>query len=582
MTRLWIPGDRIFQSGVSGPYYVHVSVIEGNESMNSSLIICETDYYAGIFNYTDFTHTHFDASISDYGLDSNSDWLYESLRVEVPVTVEWGNYYSLWAYLVYPSNGTKVLSIDYRYLNTGPGILQASFSADLFSTHRLDGPYNIELNIHDYTWNLNINMSYATHAYNWTDFALPAPVPTPIELTPLHFDFPVDSNADSKYESLTVDVGVNVTEPGWYQTLAQLYSNGTRWTSNAWAANYSLQDFGFNYTRLSFTSPDIVSSLLSGTFYVAVAIHAYDDYSHRYSTADYTLGNYQISDFVAMQPHLETNYSDYGLDSDEDGLFNFLILEIGVHAPVEEEVIFRAWVNGVSTNSTGPVMTVTTVPAGHSTVDLVLNGELFADAQVNGPYEIYVFMTYASESFIMDHTYTTGYYEWTQFSNPGATFGDPHRDNGLDVNGDRAFEYLAIYANVSVQAPGYYNVTLAFWSPPLPGILWNRTYLDKGQNYVGFLIPGDWVKAVRYNGSFWLELDLYDAVGVHLWDSKHITSYYRWMDFAKPPIASFVVEVPPAGNMSYTFDASLSSVDAVFYEVRWDFDADGEWDTGWS
>jgi predicted transcriptional regulator len=63
----------------------------------------------------------------------------------------------------------------------------------------------------------------------------------------------------------------------------------------------------------------------------------------------------------------------------------------------------------------------------------------------------------------------------------------------------------------------------------------------------------------------------------------HVTSAYSWIDFARPPLAAVVAKpVTDDGSTSYALNASTSSVDARFFEVRWDFDGDGVWDTDWS
>ena len=166
---------------------------------------------------------------------------------------------------------------------------------------------------------------------------------------------------------------------------------------------------------------------------------------------------------------------------------------------------------------------------------------------------------------------------------PVQLFGMLPTDAALDVNDDGAMEYLAVYLDLAVALPGVYNVTGELSvNGSVIDHAWAQTFLEAGYSNVTIRFSGPAIKHAMRDGSYTVWLELRNESGV-LWSNQHTTNTYRWVYFARPPVAAILaVEEPSKTGTVYTFNASGSLVDAQYYEVRWDFESDGVWDTDWT
>ena len=407
----------------------------------------------------------------------------------------------------------------------------------------------------------------------------------PIQFAPPHSNYAVDNDGDSLYEYLVVEVGINVTEPGWYFVVGVIYTDDMEWDSTVWNSNYSSYDVGTNVTELSYSAFDIYSNGLNGTYYAALEL--YDHNSAKIATSNYTLGVYSLSDFDSTLPTtFEAPHSDCGLDTDGDGSYDYLAVFARLNVTLPGFYGIVGSIEGLTSNATGDSRNATYLELGIQYVEIRFNGDTFAAAQVDGPYNVSLdLLDFNFNRFLMADSFLTQDYVWTQFSSAGAHFNMPHYDASIDTNGDGAMEYLAVYVRISVVTAGYYNVTGTLSVAVTQEVDgdWSRPLFDVGDWNVTLLFSGEAVKATMFNGSFYVRLELFDGNGTWLWGNDHITLAYRWIDFARPPIAALVtVPVPDGTNLNLTLDATVSSIDTVAYEVRWDFDGDGIWDTDWT
>ncbi len=576
-------GADLYDDHVNGTYYVDLKLYQEN-STNYSTPIATTNFTAGDFTYDQFVEPTHIEMISDHGLDTDSDGLYNFLVVDVMVHVvlDWG-FYNL---------GGTIPGIcgssNETFLMDGFSNLTLQFDGEAILNAAMNGPYLVQMVFADPYYSILWSGDYWTGNYTWDQFSNPIippppPPPGPISFAPPHSGYPVDTDSDSLYELFLVNVTVNVTEPGWYYVVGVLRTPTVYWSSGVWDSVLSLHEVGVNVTVLTFTAADICYYGLDGAY--SVSLELYTQNSTKLSTMEWYLGNYSVASFDhGPNTHLEAISGDHGLDANGDGLFEYLVLTIQIDVTAAGTYGLLGWVNWIMTNATGPSKVVLDLALGIQTVELMFRGDLFADSGVNGSYLIYVELmdaTFNQWFGTLDH-YTNNYTHDQFSSGTGASFGFPHDDASLDVNGDGAMEYMAVYANVSVEIPGIYNVSAELSVfVDIIDVAWNRTYLAVGNWSVELLFSGETIKATKWNGSYPIPLELRDADGVLLWSSSHYTHYYTWIVFAKPPIAAAVATRSGDSGTDFTLNASVSSVEAVIYEVRWDFNNDGIWDTVW-
>ena len=136
-----------------------------------------------------------------------------SLRPYIPV---WDSYF-----------GGSSISKDY---DRGVHNLSVQLYVTLPYSLRLDTAYVIEsVGITDNNWNGidSAYRSYITHQYKSSEFDFPDAI-----LTGNYWDYGVDTNADGKYNSLAIDVEINVTQPGTYHFEFNIHS--LNWEYNEW------------------------------------------------------------------------------------------------------------------------------------------------------------------------------------------------------------------------------------------------------------------------------------------------------------------------------------------------------------
>jgi len=579
-------GSDLYDDHLNGTYYVNLELYQGPDIYNSTLIAA-TAFTAGNFTYDEFDAefaepTHFEM-IGDWGYDSDGDGLNNYLQINVNVYIAAN---PDWIRVQGTIDGIGHAAGDPTLISGGIDSVFLRFDGEVIKNKMANGPYRVQLDLVDAHLAVICSAEYWTSTYSWSEFSNSFP-DAPIKFAPPHSGSPVDTDSDSLYDIFTVNVSVNVTEPGWYVVSGFLYTPSTYWASGCWDTQLVLLEVGMDVAVLSFSSLYIQAYGLDGTFIVNLQLFS-QNYA-KFANMDWTLGNYSVTGFDPVQwTHFDGVLGDSGLDTNGDSKFEYLVISVQVDIIDAGFYGLSMWIPGLTDNSTGPIRVVADLTAGIHTIDLKCRGDFIVNSAMDGPYLVYVSLfdgNFNPWKFFDSVSYTTHNYTYTEFQrSAGAKFGVTHHDASLDVNGDGAQEYLAVYVSLYVDVPGTYNVSGRL--SVLVGFIetvWNRTYLGAGDRTVTLFFPGDTIKASKWNGSYLVYLNLSDEEGNLLWSPTYFTHWYTWVDFASPPVAAIVVE--PLGDDSgrnFTLNASVSYVEAVIFEVRWDFDSDGIWDTGWS
>jgi hypothetical protein len=168
---------------------------------------------------------------------------------------------------------------------------------------------------------------------------------------------------------------------------------------------------------------------------------------------------------------------DYGLDTDGDGYFDQLVIDLEVTAAQPGSY----WLRG----QLGPdhyvprlmgmgglivvAITQADLAAGANSVQLRFEGLRISAAKVDGPYLLkYLSITDVSDpepnQFVTEalgqwnSIYTTAAYRAGQFQNQGALFSDRISEAVVDADGDGRFEALTLNIGLDIFKPGTYTV----------------------------------------------------------------------------------------------------------------------------
>jgi hypothetical protein len=137
-------------------------------------------------------------------------------------------------------------------------------------------------------------------------------------------------------------------------------------------------------------------------------------------------------------------HTEFGEDTDGDGDFNYLTVNVAVNVDVPGDYI----IDGILTDSTPNIIdyqiNFTALEAGQQIVELKFEGWLIRANGVKGPYTIDLVLYDGSYHQLDNDTLETTDYFATDFELPPGQFGSPHSDYGLDTDGDGLFNYLVV------------------------------------------------------------------------------------------------------------------------------------------
>jgi len=343
----------------------------------------------------------------------------------------------------------------------------------------------------------------------------------------------------------------------WWDFLTQLINSSFSGSSIAWVvpksievdSNFTLNAFAYN--RLTWESD-----------------YAPDDFGEWSSPYVWQVG------VGIVEPYLTGVYSDYGLDLDDDGKFEYLAINVEINATVAGN--YSVTVDDL-TNSTHEIWVSNTTDAGYLTeglynITVLLSGPNIFSSRISGPYTlVQVALECYPHSDVEYSPYTTAFYDYRQFATPTAYLTGVYSDYGLDLDddGDGLFEYLVFTIEVNVTIGGTYRVGIM----DLLDSLGNPIYvtnsitseLEPGVQNVSVSMLGLELFSSGANGPYtisYLYLEDSSFNVLERRDSPYTTvNAYSYADFEEPASAAdltVAMGVQPADLISATF-----SVDGI-------------------
>ena len=201
------------------------------------------------------------ATISDYGVDTDGDGLYNYLRVNAGVNVTSAGEAVIKG-ILYDLNGNKIMEVkNSTYLDTGTHTVALNFDGFTIFKHKTNGPYLVNLKLEDKEGNLLDEKNHTTSAaYNYTNFQ------HLVALTGYYSDYGRDVDNDGIYDYLTIDIGVFMAKPGHCFIKARLVdANGEE---IVWAENTTWLEAGEQIIQLHFNGSAIYEHGVDGPYYL--------------------------------------------------------------------------------------------------------------------------------------------------------------------------------------------------------------------------------------------------------------------------------------------------------------------------
>ena len=562
---------------------------------------------------------------SDYGIDTDGDGYYDYLAIDVGVNIRKAGDYRISGSL-YNSSGWYIDSTtNYTTLNAGNQTVQLRFNGARIWQSRTNGTFDLRYlglyNASDWSQLDYRYYAYTTKSYNYTDFKPPA------EFGTVFIDYGLDTNGNGLYDYLVVEKQINVATAGNYELDGYLVNNSGYWVDSDY--NYTYLSAGIHNLTLKFSGYKIYNSKSTGNFTVHTDLYDYSTSALSASLGsekivksfvenksiieprlaeikDANISSQNIEPLAVSSEQITTStwrwldsarditryynytqfepppalfndqYSDYGEDTDGDGLYDYLVVEVGVNVAEAGnyrvsgslyengtyiyvdydsntsyleagnqtiQLRFDAWkITKSGTfdlkylglyNATYPQPTPTPVPTATPTPALIPRG---SKSKASGSISV----GYGEELDYRYYAYTTGYYE--PLPRP-ALLNDVYSDYGEDTDDppDGLYNYLVVNVGVNVIEAGDYRVSgYLYENGTYDSVDYdsNTTYLNPGNQTIQLRFEGIKLRNNEYNGTYDLKyLYLYD-VAYHQLDYRYYaytTSYYNYTEF-QPPI----------------------------------------------
>jgi hypothetical protein len=350
-------GAEIWKSKFDGPYTLVVILYDENCHQ-----IDYKEYTTSAYSYTDFQQpsVSFRDTYSDYGLDTDSDGLYNYLTTEAEVNILAPGTYTILGWLSDSSEESDIIwdSGDF-YLDAGVQSMLLNFDGTSIYTHGTDGPYTLSfLALYDENGNLMDYQhdAYTTSAYSYTDFQKPEELL--VALTGNYNDYGTDTGSNGLYDYLTVDVEVIPANAGNVVVSARLMDSGGE--EIIWATNTAWLDAGLPQNiQLNFDGRYIYGNMVDGPYYVrdVYVYHTGDptlpDYVYdAHTTTAYSYTEFEGSGVItgtvtdAGTPVQNAFISISGGDSDYTnaaGEYSLVVLQDGTYTVNIEATGYESW-----------------------------------------------------------------------------------------------------------------------------------------------------------------------------------------------------------------------------------------------
>jgi len=244
-----------------------------------------------------------------------------------------------------------------------------------------------------------------------------------------YYDRGIDTDGDSKYDYLAIEVTLNITDPGTYQVRIENLLDPTFQIIHISNETISTFSSGLQNITVWLRTTMMVISGLDGP-YTLLYVELTD--TRTYTRLDYgkqpytTRFTYRYTDFDPPGARLTGAYHDIGLDTDGDSTYNYLVIitTLNVSEAGNYDVVVdlhtRSGIHLVQ-NDTYGYLTV-----GLQNVTIWLSGAAIYKAASDGPYQLDDVTIYDEFNYYHDYydynfldwqrqSYITGHYFFTDF-----------------------------------------------------------------------------------------------------------------------------------------------------------------------
>ena len=480
------------------------------------------------------SETKFTGNLNDYGVDMDGNGLFDFLIGEVEIDVAEEGYYSVLGVLSSNQNDIS-MTTGSEYLNVGTQTVKLYFIGKDIYDAKISGTYSIMAVLYDTSGSQIDYQSLSTSAYEYTEFQ-----GLLIELKDIT-DYGKDIDNDNLYNYLTVELTVNTIRAGNYGVIGVLHSNEMDTIDSSTYHSYLTE--GTNEIYLNFDGAEIRKSKVDGPYIVGILLMDEDHHTSKYE--ELPTSAYSYTDFQQPSASFRDIYTDYGMDTDGDGLYNYLTTEAEVNILSPGAYTILGWLSDSSEES--DIIWDSDdlyLDVGVQSMQLNFDGTAIYTHGTDGPYTLSFIALYDENGNLVDYqhdAYTTSAYSYTDFQKPEGLLVEltgNYNDYGTDTDSNGLFNYLTVDVEVILANPGNVVASARLMDSNGEEIIWatNTAWLDAGLpqnillNFDGRYIYGNMVDGPYYVRDVYVYHTGDPTLPDYVYDA-HTTTAYSYTEF---------------------------------------------------
>jgi PKD repeat protein len=353
--------------------------------------------------------------VSDFGIDTNDNGRFDALIVEVEVTASRAGDHTLGGMLALPGGITPyggLYAEDVRtHLHAGTQTVQLSFDGLAIGNAEARGPYQVAdlwvTDVEDFDFHLgpwDVLLDYQHPDYTTAPYSVQQFETLPAKLADLYEHYGIDEDGDGRYESVAIDVILDVVQESRYQVEGDLYDSAGSFVGHAtWNGSGTTASllFGLERTRPPYTLEQLQlfeynarGRLLDSRHH---DVYTIADLGALLDRGAVTLGAHApVLEPGAIRPmgeHITPTqvFDDRVVDLDGDGLYDQLVVDVEVEVTQAGEYRVEGWLEAPDGS---PVVYGVSEPVSLSvgsqmTLSLPFDGRAInGHGVVSGPYTV--------------------------------------------------------------------------------------------------------------------------------------------------------------------------------------------------